>query len=66
MKTKLFYYTYDIGDLVYLNLPDSEVGRVIDVNFSLDLDEVMYFVMFGIGQTEWYKEHQLSESKIIM
>jgi len=49
MKTKLFYYTYDIGDLVYLNLPDSEVGRVIDVNFSLDLDEVMYFVMFGIG-----------------
>lgn len=66
MPLQTFSHQYEIGDLVYLNLPEGGPGRIIDISFNVSTEQVSYFVMFGIEFTGWYIDTQLSKTKIII
>ncbi len=59
MKTK-----YNIGQVVYFNLPDSEQHLITDINFLLKNNTFIYEIMCNAGGKQWYSEGELTKEKI--
>ena len=55
---------YNIGDRVYHVTPDSEIGVVVDWRYSAYSGVYSYFVTWGINDTNWYINAELSRSQV--
>jgi hypothetical protein len=55
---------YNIGDRVYHVTPESEVGIVVDWRYSAYSRVYSYLVTWGIDDTNWYIDVELSDTKI--
>lgn len=56
----------EIGDEVYHVTPESQLGIVLDISYSLLFQAVKYYVTFGIKDTDWYlRSELLTEKRII-
>lgn len=56
---------FNIGDKVYHITPESDLGVVLDAEYSLLNNRWRYVVTFGIKDSDYtYYEHELSTSKV--
>jgi len=54
---------YTIGDKVYLNLPDSEQGIVVDIFYSYRKNELSYVIKTDYGVETIHLEFELTNKK---
>lgn len=63
MTTFKFETVFNINDDVYHVTPDSPVGVIIDIHYSVINNIVEYEVAFGHGNIIFCKEHELNRDK---
>lgn len=62
---KILQNIFEIGNGVYHNTPDSDLGVVLDCRYSLRHREWEYLVSFGSDkESMWYYEDELREDKL--
>lgn len=61
-----FEHKYKIGDRVYYDLPESQMGIVIDVSYLVSTGEVKYCVGIGFDNEVWCLERELTIEKQIV
>lgn len=63
MKEIKFYIKYNRGDQVYLDLPDSELGIITDVEYSIGTNNVIYYVTWYGANTTRHYDFELTKEK---
>lgn len=58
-----FYIEYNLGDKVYLDLPDSEQGIVTDIEYNYHTDKVIYYVTWAASNVTRHYGFELSRTK---
>jgi len=61
-----FEHKYNIGDRIFHNTPESDVGLIIDILYYVATDEVRYLIAIGFNNEVVALERELSNEKIII
>lgn len=64
--TATFSHKYEIGQRLYINLPESDPYLVTDVTYSKLYNSVEYELMNNMGTRDRYLEHELVTEKVIV
>lgn len=55
---------FNIGQVVYYNLPESEEGLVIDIIYKVRPNQFEYLIGSSFGESHWADEVEISDHKI--
>ena len=64
MKEIKFYIKFNRGDKVYLDLPETDLGIITDIEYSVSTNNTIYYVTWGAGNTTRHYEFELSSDKV--
>lgn len=54
---------FNIGDSVYHITPESDMGIILDISYSVHYKLTKYYVTFGRDSYDWFTEEELTRDK---
>lgn len=59
-----FEHMYNIGDTVYHKLSEAEKGLIIDIEYTVTTNSVIYLISIGWNNSIWVDELELTNKPI--